>query len=137
MLSCAISVRAIEYFMRCGIDIVEIKRFERFMKNSSTEQMQRVFSKTEWDYCQAKPRPMQSLAARFAAKEACMKLFPAETNRAELDFIDIEVITDQEGSPNILVNEKLKNMLQRYGLNRISISISHTASYACGMAVVI
>jgi holo-[acyl-carrier protein] synthase len=120
---------------RCGIDIVEIKRVKRMVKQSDVAQMQRIFTQQEWEYCQQKPSPEQSLAARFAVKEACLKLFPAETNRAELEFIDIEIIMDNHGAPGVYLSEKLKEILTRYALTRISVSMSHTANYACGVAM--
>lgn len=120
---------------RCGIDLVEIARFQRWLKRCDPEQMQRIFTVAEWDYCYAKHYPIQSLAARFAIKEACMKLFPAEANRMELDFIDIEVVMNSDGAPCIQLSDKLKVFLQRYKLNQINISISHTSHYACGIAI--
>lgn len=120
---------------RCGIDIVEVERLQRMLERSDVEQMQRIFTSAEWEYCQQKPHPAQSLAARFAIKEACLKLFPAEANTAELEFIDIEVMMDNHGAPSINLNNKLKKFLDRYMLTRISISISHTVHYACGMAI--
>lgn len=120
---------------RCGIDIVEIERFEKLLQRSSVPQLGDVFTTAEWNYCQSKRHPTPSLAARFALKEACMKLFPAETNRAELNLIDIEIVMDNDGAPHIHLGAKLTEFLQRHGLSRISVSISHTPTYACGIAI--
>lgn len=120
---------------RCGIDIVEVERLQRMLQRNDVAQMQRIFTPAEWKYCQQKPHPAQSLAARFAIKEACLKLFPAETNLAELEFIDIEVAMDNNGAPYVNLNDKVKTLLARYQLTCISISLSHTAHYACGMAI--
>lgn len=121
--------------VRCGIDLVELERFKELLQRSDADQMQRIFTQAEWDYCQQKRHPELSLAGRFAAKEACMKLFPEETNRNEIDFVDIEVVMDNHGAPRIQINEKLQTCLERYQLKGIQVSISHTLQYACAIAV--
>jgi len=64
---------------RCGIDTVEIGRVERLLLRIPHEDLLGIFSKEELcDAGEGRGRTA-SLAARFAAKEACLKLFPRET----------------------------------------------------------
>ena len=51
-----------------GIDLCEVKRFERLQENELF--LQRVFSADEIAYCKKRTQSAQSFAARFAAKEA-------------------------------------------------------------------
>ena len=56
-----------------GVDLVEIKRFERWHSYSDTT-LKRIFSQQEIEYARAEPRlSAQRLAARFAVKEAAYK----------------------------------------------------------------
>jgi phosphopantetheine--protein transferase-like protein len=64
---------------RCGIDTVEIARVERLLLGTPHEDLLRIFSKEELGDVGEGPRRAATLAARFAAKEACLKLFPRET----------------------------------------------------------
>jgi len=64
---------------RCGIDTVEIARIERLLADTPAEDLPRIFSAEELRDAGDGPGRSASLAARFAAKEACLKLFPRET----------------------------------------------------------
>jgi phosphopantetheine--protein transferase-like protein len=61
---------------RCGIDTVEIARIERLLAETSAKDLARLFSAQELEDSGDGPGRAASLAARFAAKEACVKLFP-------------------------------------------------------------
>ncbi len=64
---------------RCGIDSVEIARIERLLRETPPEDLLKIFSERELQDSGEGPGRAASLAARFAAKEACLKLFPRET----------------------------------------------------------
>lgn len=117
---------------KCGIDIVEIERFKRFIDGSQA-QLTQLFTTDELRDCDAKKYPSQSLAGRFAIKEACLKCFPRECDNKALDFIDIEVAVDNYGAPFIRINDKLHAIMQRYHIQYLSASLSHTEQYACGI----
>lgn len=119
----------------CGIDIVEIERFKKMIERLEGQSFKQIFTSSEWETCQNKPDTIQSLAARFAAKEACLKLFPRETNSKKLEFSDIEIVMDHYGAPTIHINDKLNNIMKDYGYSRIFISLSHTKNYACSVAM--
>ncbi|MGH7424409.1 MAG: 4'-phosphopantetheinyl transferase superfamily protein, partial [Candidatus Methylomirabilales bacterium] len=64
---------------RCGIDSVQIARIERLLRETPQEDLLRIFSAEELRDAGDGVGRLASLAARFAAKEACLKLFPRET----------------------------------------------------------
>ena len=64
---------------RCGLDTIEIPRMEKILAVTPPEQLAKLFTATELADAGDGPRRVESLAARFAAKEACCKLFPRET----------------------------------------------------------
>ncbi|MFN8232151.1 MAG: holo-ACP synthase [Actinomycetota bacterium] len=55
-----------------GVDICEIARMERALARHPTMR-ERVFTADERAYCDAKARPAESYAGRFAAREAVIK----------------------------------------------------------------
>lgn len=121
---------------RCGIDLVDIEKFTTFYSRTDETQLLDIFTHDELTYSRDKHDFIQSLAGCFAAKEACMKLFPSETALKELDFIDIELGHDYYGAPIIKFTDKLKELMQKYQYQQISISLSHTETNACAVVFV-
>ncbi len=70
---------------RCGIDTVEIARIERLLQETPAADLRRLFSSQELADSGDGPGRAASLAARFAAKEACLKLFPRETALGQIE----------------------------------------------------
>jgi holo-[acyl-carrier protein] synthase len=107
--------------MNIGIDIEEVKRFDKYVKNDAY--LKRIFSKTEIEYCLKKARPAQSLAARFAAKEAIWKAL----NNKQLIISDISIKNTKDGAPEVYIKGKKQN--------KIKVSLSHTKEYASAVAI--
>ena len=78
---------------RCGLDTVDIARIERLIEDKTPEELVRLFSAQELADGGAGPGRAASLAARFAAKEACCKLFPRETALGVIAAADAKVRT--------------------------------------------
>ena len=57
---------------RCGIDTVEIARIERLLAQTPAADLRKLFSAQELVDSGDGPGRAASLAARFAAKEACV-----------------------------------------------------------------
>jgi len=57
-----------------GIDIQDIEPFRKKTLENDGRFYERIFTVEEVEYCLAKADPAPHLAARFAAKEAVMKL---------------------------------------------------------------
>ncbi len=102
--------------MNIGCDIVENERLLNKDKNFIN------FVLTKKEQKEYKERGLLYLCGRFAAKEAIMKAF---SNTKELNFLDIEILTSNDGSPYCVNNNKLK------------ISISHEKKYTIAFAIVI
>jgi phosphopantetheine--protein transferase-like protein len=77
-----------------------------------------------------------SLAARFAAKEACCKLFPRETALGILGPADFSVRSDGYGAPHIEVSAKARAAMNRAFIGEIRLSLTHTEQSASAVAVV-
>jgi len=120
---------------KCGIDHVEIARVQELVDHSSAEDLKAIFSEQELDDTGQSNNRYGRLAARFAAKEACLKLFPKETAIAAIDLSDFSVRKDGYGAPYIIPSPRANALQDLYGFGQISISLSHTRSHAVAMAI--
>jgi holo-[acyl-carrier protein] synthase len=109
--------------MGIGIDIEEVGRFEKFLKDKN--RLERLFSKDEIDYCLGKKNASQHLAARFAAKEAVWKALAPKNQK--LLISDISIKNDNHGKPQVYIKGKR--------LKTIDISLTHTKKYAATVAI--
>lgn len=121
---------------RCGIDTVEISRMEKFLVATPPEQIAQLFSGTELADAGDGPRRIESLAARFAAKEACCKVFPKETALGSLQPQDFSVRRNNYGAPEIELSANARAVLDRYRIATLRISLTHTAANASAVATV-
>ena len=116
-----------------GIDIEEVKRIDRLLQNRGKKFLERVFSKGEAEYCMAKARPAEHLAARYAAKEAVAKALGTGFSRG-VRLRDIEVIAIDKGPPQIKLHGGAAKRLAVLGASEVLISLSHTQEYAVAHA---
>jgi phosphopantetheine--protein transferase-like protein len=119
---------------RCGIDTVEIARVERLLRETPEDDIARIFSRAELDECAGAGRAA-SLAARFAAKEACLKLFPRETALGTMVAEDFSVERDPYGAPRVVCSAAAQTVLGRNRIKGISVSLSHDRTSATAVAL--
>lgn len=118
----------------CGTDIIEIDRIQKAIESTGEKFLEEIFTPQEIAYCESKKKQKyQHYAARFAAKEATFKaLRNMLKDRYSLSWLQIEVINDEMGKPNIhLINRQYKQVLS------MDISLSHCQSYAVAQVVVL
>jgi KDO2-lipid IV(A) lauroyltransferase len=120
---------------RCGIDRVEIARIERLLQDTPSEQLGRLYAPAELRDAGQGPGRAASLAARFAAKEACLKLFPRETALGGIGPEDFAVERDPYGAPQVVASARAQALLDRHRLEGITLSLSHDRSSASAVAV--
>jgi holo-[acyl-carrier protein] synthase len=102
-----------------GIDIVEVARIEGAVKRHGRRFLDRVFTVGELEYASGKKRRAETLAGRFAAKEAFMKAMGRR-----LPWRQVE-IGGSGGAPFVLFGGKALRGL----------SISHERSHAVAVFV--
>lgn len=122
-------------FTRCGIDSVAIARIERLLQETAPDDLLKIFSSEELGDSGAGPGRSASLAARFAAKEACLKLFPRETALGVIEAADFAVTHDGYGAPRVMCSERALDLLARYRLKTIALSLTHDKNAASAVAV--
>lgn len=119
---------------RCGIDTVEIARFERLVRDKTPEELRRLFSLQELQDAGDGPGRGASLAARFAAKEACSKLFPREIALGDIELADFFTRRDAYGAPAVEVSDRARAVLDRHRIANLRVSLTHTATSASAIA---
>jgi holo-[acyl-carrier protein] synthase len=108
-----------------GIDVVDVSRFEEALERTPTLR-ERLFTEHE------RKRPTNSLAARFAAKEALAKALGAPTGMA---WHDAEIRNDQSGDPRFDLRGGVLARAEERGVRTVHVSLSHDAGIASAMVV--
>ena len=120
---------------RCGIDSVEIARIERMLDESPADDLAKIFSAHELADSGSGPGRAASLAARYAAKEACVKLFPRELALGQIEPAQFAVERDAYGAPQIICGAGAQAVLDRHRLSGIAISLTHDRTSASAVAL--
>jgi KDO2-lipid IV(A) lauroyltransferase len=120
---------------RCGIDTVEIARIERLLAQNDARDLLRFFSAQELADSGEGAGRAASLAARFAAKEACVKLFPREAALGEVAPSDFSVARDAYGAPQTICSPRAATVLARNRIKTIALSLTHDRVSASAVAL--
>jgi holo-[acyl-carrier protein] synthase len=116
-----------------GVDICEIARMERALERHPTMR-QRVFTPEEIAYCDAKGRPAESYAGRFAAREATIKALGGYRGRR---WQDISVSRHASGAPSIALAGTAKHRADAIGVSRVMITFTHERTNAVAFAMAV
>ena len=108
-----------------GIDVVDVGRFEEALERTPTLR-ERLFTEQE------RERPLTSLAARFAAKEALAKALGAPTGMA---WHDAEIRNEHSGDPQFELRGSVLTKANDMGVAHVHVSLSHDAGIASAMVV--
>ena len=114
-----------------GIDVVLVSRFARAIERTPLL-VDRLFTAAERTTSSGGPRTPESLAARFAAKEAVAKSLGAP---AGLHWHDCEVVSDANGRPWLTVSGTVAAAAEERGVRRWHLSLSHDGGIASAMVV--
>jgi holo-[acyl-carrier protein] synthase len=117
-----------------GTDIIEIERIERSVARFGDAFLQRVFTAGEIAYCQRKRNASESLAARFAAKEAGAKALGTGISRG-VSWREFEVRRAPGQRPELHLSGRAAEIAARLGIRHLSLSLTHSRSVS--MAVVV
>ncbi len=113
--------------LETGVDIIEIDRIEAAVLRYGERFLERVYMPGE---VQQSRGAAQSLAARFAAKEAAFKVLGRR-----FAWREVEVVRAPSGKPSLRLHGRAKVAADRLGLRGWSVSLSHSRQYAVAMVV--
>jgi holo-[acyl-carrier protein] synthase len=117
-----------------GVDTIELHRIGRVLDTYGGRFLERIYAPEERDYALRYADPVPRLAARFAAKEACMKALGTGWNHG-VRWRDIVVVNAPTGKPEMELRGRAREFADRQGVERISLSITHNRETA--MVIVI
>jgi holo-[acyl-carrier protein] synthase len=108
-----------------GIDLIEIFRIEKAIERWGETFLRRIYTDGELEKYHKKPA---SLAARFACKEAVMKLLG--TGRNGVSWREIETLSHTSGKPVVNLYGRAQSKADELGIREIAVSLSHSKEYA-------
>jgi holo-[acyl-carrier protein] synthase len=117
-----------------GIDLAEIGRIQQTVERYGPRFLDRVYTAAEQAYCLRKRKAAESLAARFAAKEAGAKALGTGISRG-VNWLEIEVGREPGGRPTLRFHGRAAELAARLGVSRMALSITHTADLAMASVV--
>jgi KDO2-lipid IV(A) lauroyltransferase len=118
---------------RCGIDTVEISRVEKLLRDANGG-LESLFTEFELSDAGQGIARAARLAGRFAAKEACCKLFPRETALGLIGPADFRIRNDGYGAPKVELSQEAQAALDRQFLSGIRVSLTHSEASASAVA---
>ena len=117
-----------------GIDLVECGRIRELATGYGDRFLNRVFTKSELEYCLGRRRQWEHLSGRFAAKEAILKVLGTGW-RGKIAWTDMTITNDPAGRPLVSLSGESKKIAEKIGIKKILLSITHTQNHAVATAV--
>ncbi len=117
-----------------GTDLVIVARIGASLARNPAFAAE-VFAEGERRYCDARARPAQHYAARFAAKEAFLKAVGVGI-AGGVALRDVEVTSDASGAPQLRLGASAAAALVRVGATRALVSLSHEGAVAMSVVIV-
>ena len=108
-----------------GIDVVDVARFGQTLERTPRLR-ERLFTEEE------RVLGLDSLAARFAAKEALAKALGAPVG---LRWTDATVLRGADGRPHLQVRGTVQSRAQDLGVHDLHVSLSHDAGIASAVVI--
>ena len=120
-----------------GVDAVDVARFRQLLARRPGFAA-RFFTATEQADAHRAPDPTESLAARFAAKEAVMKALGTGLGGFALTEVEVRRGTGQgatAGAPSLVLHGSAAALAARCQAGRFHLSLTHTAEVAVAFVV--
>jgi holo-[acyl-carrier protein] synthase len=111
-----------------GVDAIEIERIAAALEKFGDRFLRRIYTEAERDRYRNRPA---ELAARFAAKEAVMKVLG--TGVRGVRWRDIEVLPNRRGKPIVRLHKTAADRARLLGFRHIAISLTHSRSDSIAM----
>ena len=108
-----------------GIDVVDVARFGQTLARTP-RLLERLFTEAE------RSLGLNSLAARFAAKEALAKALGAPVG---LCWTDTNVLRGDDGRPNLRIWGTVQARATALGIHDLHVSLSHDAGIASAVVI--
>jgi len=115
-----------------GIDLVEVSKIRASHKKFGRHFLAKVLTKGEMAYCRKKKNFYQSVAARFAAKEAFKKALSIYWAKP-ISWQEVEVAVNRNKAPELKLSPRLRKILNQ---KQAALSLSHTENFAVAIVLI-
>lgn len=116
-----------------GFDLVSVARIALLLATDDAFET-RTFTAKEREACAERADRAQALAARLAAKEACLKALGTGWGPG-ISFAQVEVISGDGSQPRLHLTGGAQARAQELGVERIHVTLTHEGGFA-GAAVI-
>jgi holo-[acyl-carrier protein] synthase len=116
--------------LRTGIDLIEIGRIQAAWARHGERFLKRLFTPVEVEACAGRA---ESLAARFAAKEAVAKALG--TGIGPVGWLEIEIAGHEFEAPRVQLHGRAARQARQLGLTCWSVSLTHSREMAVAVVV--
>ena len=117
-----------------GIDLIEIARIQQSLERYGQRFLDRVYTPAEQAFCLRKRKAAESMAARFAAKEAAAKALGTGIARG-VNWLEIEVVRERGERPTLRFHGRAREIAAQLGVAHGALSITHSADLAMASVV--
>jgi holo-[acyl-carrier protein] synthase len=132
VIQAPVGVDSIDGVVGVGVDVVDIARMAWTLERTPRFRT-RVFTEGEREICDAKAEPEASYAARFAVKEAVLKVLGEGI--FDIRLTDIELCGGVDEAPTIALHGRAAARAAEAGADRWLVSITHDAGIAAAVVV--
>ena len=116
--------------IQTGVDIVEIHRVAELLQKHGERFRRRVYTDREWAESGGR---VESLAARFAAKEALIKALGSR----EPALREIEVVRPEFSQPTLRLWGRAAEVARALSVQQLTVSLSHGKEHAVAVVVLV
>jgi holo-[acyl-carrier protein] synthase len=122
--------------LRVGIDLVAVPEVEESLRVHADRYLARIYTAREVDDCRGGSAEVlaERLAARFAAKEAAIKVLRPEAQEA-VPWNAIEVVRSASGATELELSGRAAELADAAGVMSVSVSLTHEKGYAAAVVV--
>jgi holo-[acyl-carrier protein] synthase len=120
--------------IRVGIDLVSVDCVEESIRAHAERYLERVYTERELEDCRtATGVDPERLAARFAAKEATMKVLRPDDEG--IPWRAIAVQRDPSGSVDLELSGRAAALAADAGVAELAVSLTHEGAFAAAIVV--
>ncbi len=119
---------------RVGIDLVSVESVRDSLREHPTRYLNRLYTEREVTDCRiAGEVDAERLAARFAAKEATLKVLRPTTQA--VPWLTIELRRDPGGWPWLALHGAAAELATDSGIVDLAVSLTHEGAYASAVVI--
>lgn len=119
-----------------GVDLMQVSQVARSLDSLGEAYMRRICTAEEIATCTANPMMAPArFAARFAAKEATLKVLRLDDQG--LDLRNIEVVQMPGGWTDLVLHGRALELAKAAGWSSVAVSLSHEGDYATAVVAVV